>query len=84
MRSAISLVLATLILFGACGDGGTSPTGNGETTTPVVSSVVISVSEVTLTSLGETVTLDARPSSAGRTKVRAAPAVGPTPRWTAS
>ena len=39
--------LATLVLFGAC-DGGTTPTGNGGTTTPVVTRVFISVSEVTV------------------------------------
>lgn len=48
--------LATLVLFGACGD---SSNGNGPTTA-VVSSVVVSVSEVALTSLGETVTLTAQ------------------------
>ena len=71
--------LATLVLFGACGDGGTSPTGNGGTTTPVVSSVVISVSEVTLTSLGETVTLTAQARDAAGN-----PLSGKTFTWASS
>ena len=71
--------LATLVLFGACGDGGTSPPGNGGTTTPVVSSVVISASEVTLTSLGDTVTLTAQASDASGN-----PVSGKTFTWASS
>ena len=54
--------LASLALLGACGDGGggNGPTGTGGNNTPVVSSVVISGSQLTLTSLGETVTLTAQ------------------------
>ena len=71
--------LAIMVLFGACGDGGTSPTGNGGTTTPVVSSVVINVSEVTLTSLGDTVTLTAQASDASGNTVS-----GKTFTWASS
>lgn len=71
--------LASLVLFGACGDGGASPTGNGSTTTPVVSSVVISVSEVTLTSLGDTLTLTAEARDASGNSVS-----GKSFTWTSS
>ncbi len=73
--------LAILGVFWACGDdgGSTGPSGNGGTTTPVVSSVVISVSQVTLTSLGETVTLTAQASDASGNTVW-----GKTFTWTSS
>lgn len=72
-------MLASLVLFGACKDGGTSPNDNDGTTPSVVSSVVISVFEVTLTSLGDTLTLTAEARDASGNSVS-----GKSFTWTSS
>ena len=70
---------AAVSLLGACGDGGTGPSDNGPATTPVVTRVVINISEVTLTSLGDTITLIAQGSDVSGNTVS-----GKTFTWTSS
>ncbi|MCH7490236.1 MAG: Ig-like domain-containing protein [Gemmatimonadetes bacterium] len=51
--------LAAVSILGACGDGGTGPSGTGAASPQVIASVVVTPAAHTLLSLGETVQLTA-------------------------